>query len=132
MTGDPTYRIIIGEESVYTFSVMDAKGNFSINVDGGLPQGAIIEESGGEYNYVWLVTSLAEFEHTSLAFVANGSKGAVSVLQPQLELCACANEGSCIIEGIRDITLPVIVMACNCSQGISTLSYNKVCYNLHA
>ena len=116
MTGDSTFSVTLGQESVYAFTVVD-EGNFTVEVVEGLPQGATLEDNGGgEYTFRWTLTSTSG-SINPLSFQAVDGEGAASLLSPQLEACLCANGGECTLDGVLDTALPVVIMNCNCPEG---------------
>ncbi len=119
MTGEDVFNVTVGEESVYGFSVMDEKDNFTVEVMGELPEGAALEgNGGGEYTYRWNLQAVTNATDVStLEFVATDSAGASSLLSPQLIVCPCANGGECTLDGIINTMASVIIMNCNCPEG---------------
>ena len=109
----------VGREAVYTFTVEDQGDTFTVEVVGGLPEEATLEDiGGGEYTFRWnldVVTNRSDVP--ALNFRATGSGGAVSLLTPQLVVCACANGGVCTLSGILNTAVTVLVMNCVCPEG---------------
>ena len=116
MTGDSTFSVTLGQESIYAFTVVD-EGNFTVEVVEGLPQGATLEDNGGgEYTFRWTLTNTSG-SFNPLSFQAVDGEGAASLLSPQLEACLCANGGECTLDGVLDTALPVVILNCNCPEG---------------
>ena len=109
----------VGQRAVYNFTVVDEGDTFSVEVVGGIPEGASFEDNGeGEYTFNWnleVVTNRSDVP--ALSFQATDSGGAVSLLTPQLVVCPCTNDGECTRRGILNTALPVLVMNCICPEG---------------
>ena len=121
ITGVPRFRVNTGEKSVYTFNVTDSD-NFTVSVMGETPFNASLETDGTVYTFRWL---LASPDNISVAFSAVDSLQARSALNPQVEICACANGGTCTLDGILDLDADPVVMNCECLEGIM---YNVCTY----
>ena len=115
MTGDEIFSVTLGQESVYTFTVVD-QGDFTVGVVEGLPQGATLEDNGGgEYTFRWTLVNTTIIN--PLGFQAIDGEGAASLLSPQLDMCLCANGGECTLDGVLNTALPVVIMNCYCPGG---------------
>lgn len=114
---DSVFRVIIGEESIYSLSVSDPNGdNLTLTLMNELPDSPKLEQTaaGEEYLFVW---TLLEITNVTLTFVATDSKGAAALFSPTVELCACVNNGNCTRDGLL-VDSPTIVMNCHCSEGM--------------
>lgn len=90
---------------------------FMLTVLGGLPPNSALEDVGeGEYIFRW---NLQEVTTESLVFVANDSRGALSIYVPIVEVCACVNEGNCTRQGLLSSNATV-VLNCMCPEGRTT------------
>ena len=114
ISGAPRFRVNTGEESIYAFNVTDSD-NFNVSVMGETPSSASLESDGTAYTFRWV---LALPDNISVAFSAVDSLQARSVLNPQVEICACANGGTCTLNGILDLDADPVVMNCECPEGI--------------
>ena len=114
ISGAPRFRVNTGEESIYAFNVTDSD-NFTVSVMGETPFNASLETDGTVYTFRWL---LASPDNISVAFSAVDSLQARSVLNPQVEICACVNGGTCTLNGILDLDADPVVMNCECPEGI--------------
>ena len=79
-----------------------------------LPDDPKLEQNGEEYLFTW---TLLEITNMTLTIVAMDSKGAATTFSPTVELCACANNGNCTLDGLLTSS-PTIVMNCDCSEGM--------------
>ncbi len=99
-TGDEVFRVNVGEENVYTFTVIDYTFNeiMTVEVQGGTPLGGSLSSDGNAtYTFVWT----PETSPTSaLSFVATDDLGASAMLTPFLQVCACFNGGECTEKGV--------------------------------
>ena len=109
----------VGQKAVYTFIVVDEGDTFTVEVVGEIPEGAIFEDNGGgKYSFSWnleVITNRSNIR--ALSFQATDSGSAVSLLTPQLVVCACDNGGQCTLRGILNSILPVLIMKCICPEG---------------
>lgn len=93
------FRVNIGQESTYLLSVTDPDDTVTMTVEGITPNSStLINLEEGEYAFVLNLQSI--FEHLHLVFVANDSRGAVVMFEPTVEICACANGGTCTRNGL--------------------------------
>lgn len=116
ITGDGTFRVTVGQEAIYNFTVVDGEYSFTVEVVGGLPVGAALEDrGGGMYYFIWNLASVEDVQ--SAEFLACNTEGACSMLMPQLEVCACMNEGNCSLDGVLNTTTPVVLLNCFCPDG---------------
>jgi len=119
ITGESVFDVTVGQNAVYTFTVVDEGDTFTVEVVGEIPEGASFEDNGeGEYTFSWnleVVTNRSGVP--ALSFRANDSGGAVSLLTPQLVVCPCTNDGECTRRGILNTALPVLIMNCICPEG---------------
>ena len=98
---------------------MDPGDNVTLSIQGGLPPNSIIEDLGdGEYELRW---NLQELTNDPLVFVATDTRNASSTHTPIVEVCACANDGVCTLNGLLT-TNTTITMACLCSEGIQLIT----------
>ena len=116
MSGSDTFRVTVGQEAVYQFTVNDDAGdNFTVEVVGGLPPSSSLTDDGeGSYTFRW---TLQEPTTDELSFAAVDSEGAASLLTPTVEVCACKNGGNCTILGQRP-SGSTFTMSCNCPKGV--------------
>ena len=116
MTGSDTFRVTVGQEAVYQFTVIDDSGdNFTVEVVGGIPPNATLSDDGeGSYTFTW---TLLEPTTTELVFTAVDSEGAGSALTPLVEVCACTNGGDCTLSGEPFNVSSTVIMNCDCTRG---------------
>ena len=117
ISGAPRFRVNTGEESIYAFNVTDSD-NFTVSVMGETPVNAILETDGTLYTFRW---TLASPDNISVAFSAVDSLQARSVLNPQVEICACEFGGNCTLDGVLDLDADPVVMNCECPEGILSI-----------
>ena len=118
ITGDSVFNVTVGQKAVYNFTVVDEGDTFTVEVVGGIPEGASFEDTGeGEYTFSWNLVITNRSGVPALSFRATDSGGAVSLLTPQLVVCPCTNDGECTLSGILNTALPVLIMNCICPEG---------------
>ena len=118
ISGNAVFRVNIGQESILTYllSVIDPDDTVTMTVEGITPNSStLINLEEGEYTFVLNLRFI--FEHLHLVFVANDSRGAVAMLEPTVEICACANEGTCTRNGLITSN-STIVLNCQCTEGM--------------
>lgn len=104
----------LGEESVLLISVIDPGDNFTLSLEGGVPENATLEELGiGEYGFRWTLYHITD---RVLEFVATDTRGASSTFMPRVELCSCVNGGECTLNGVVSDSA-TITMNCLCLEG---------------
>ena len=117
MTGNDTFRVTVGQEVVYQFTVIDDSGdNFTVEVVGGLPPNSTLtKDEEGSYTFRW---TLQEPTIIELVFTAVDSEGAASALTPFVEVCACTNGGECTLSGEPFNESSTVIMNCDCPKGM--------------
>ena len=121
ITGPTTLFIRLGVEAELTFNVMDDNNNYNVTVLGGLPDNSTLSlksnDADGvmEYVFKW---QLLELVNVSLLFEAKDDFNAASVLNVQLQICACENGGNCTTDGLFSISGSSILLNCQCPEGI--------------
>ena len=114
ISAEATFRVNVGEESLFTLYVVDPGDEFTLKIEGGLPENSVLEEiTDGEYAFRW---NLQQIATKPLVFIANDTRGAASVFIPTVEVCACSNGGICTLDGVLNNNATV-VMNCLCSDG---------------
>ena len=114
ITATATFRINLGVEAVLSLLVTDPGDNFTLGIDGGLPENSTLEEAGEqEYVFRW---NLQQITDQSLEFIATDTREATSSFMPRVEICACRNDGLCTLTGVVS-DKPTVVMNCQCSEG---------------
>ena len=97
----------------------DDNNNYNVSVIGGLPGNSTLSSDGVmEYVFKWY---LVQAVNVSLMFEAKDNFDAVSVLNVQVQICACENDGNCTVDGLLSISGSSIVLNCQCLEG--TTSY---------
>lgn len=115
LAGTSTFRVIVGQEAVYNFTVKDDSSNFTVTamVDAGSV--SLTNDSNGNYS---LRLTIYEPQSFNLSFIAEDSMGAAASLNPIVEVCGCKNGGKCTLQGLLQIEISTIIMNCECSKGI--------------
>ena len=99
---------------MFTLYVVDPGDEFTLNIEGGLPEDSVLEEvTEEEYVFRW---NLQQVTTEPLVFVANDTRGAASVFIPTVEVCSCSNGGRCTLDGVLNSNATV-VMNCLCTDG---------------
>ena len=94
--------------------MVDPGDNFTLTVQGGLPDNSELEEiSEGEFVFRW---TLQQITTDPLVFIANDTRGAGSAFIPIVEICACVNGGNCTLDGLLTNNA-TIIMSCMCTEG---------------
>ena len=104
----------VNRTSVHTFSVTD-DDNFTVGVVNGMPLGASLSAYKGNYNFTWTSKNI---ENISLTFYATDSLNASSLLNVQIQQCACRNGGNCTLLGAVVSDQNSLIMNCDCIQGM--------------
>ena len=118
ISGNAVFRVNIGHRSTYFFSVTDPDDTVTMTVQGVTTNNStLMKLEEGEYVFVLNLQQLLTFEPLNLVFVANDSRGAVATFEPTVEICACANEGTCTREGLITSN-STIIMNCQCTEGM--------------
>lgn len=118
LVGSDTFQVDLNRQSAYTFNATD-EGNFTVTISGDLPSNSSLENIGSLYTFTW---TLREIVNRTLTFLATDSLSAVSMLQPQLLICACENNGTCTTNGLLSTDQNPLIMNCECQPGTSTYS----------
>ena len=113
--GTSIFKVTVGTENIYTFSVKDADDNFTVTLLGGAPNGGQLVNNGeGMYTLHWMVSAIPT---SSVQFRAEDARGAVVLLSPLLHVCSCFNGGTCTLDGVIHSD-SLINMTCLCTEGI--------------
>lgn len=123
ISGNATFMVTFGILSTFYLLVEDEDDNFTLSVEGGLPEDSTLNEIGdGEFAFAWNPQRVST---KPLVFVANDSSGASSIFAPRVEICACENGGICTEDNNILLTTEnatnVVVKKCLCNEGIITL-----------
>ena len=113
ITGDDVFRVNVGEENIYLFTVKDTV-SFNVTVEGG-DCGILSDNGDGEYSFTWTPEVIPRI--SSLSFVAMDSAGAATLHRPSVQVCACFNGGECTEEGILNTEDHIIILTCLCPEG---------------
>ena len=114
INGSSVAMVKINYTSVYTFTVTD-EDNFTVGVINGAPIGASLTGYHGNYKFTWTSKNI---ENMSLTFYATDSLNASSLLNVQIQQCACQNSGKCTLLGAVVSDQNSLVMNCDCLQGM--------------
>ena len=116
--GADIFKVTVGTENIYTFSVKDADDNFTVTIVGGAPNGGQLVHNGeGMYSLHWMVSTIPA---SSVTFRAEDARGAVVLLSPLLHVCSCFNGGTCTLDGVIRSADSLINMACFCTEGMKS------------
>ena len=88
ISGDAIFRVIIGQESAYSFTVEDQGDEFTLTIQlqGRTPDNSTLQRvEENEFTFRW---NLHQFTFEPLIFIANDTRGAVSTFEPTVEVCA--------------------------------------------
>lgn len=120
LLGHNIFFITIGERSHYTFNVTDDHNNFTLTVEGGLPDNASLQIDGSSYTLSWTlslpVNQINSFNKT-IAIIAKDELNATALLNPQIQICACGEGGNCTAEGLLNVSTNPLILNCDCSPG---------------
>ena len=110
------FVITIGEPSTYDLWVDGGQ----LEVLGGLPENSDLNEdtnTSGLFHFTWTLSDTAV---DPITFIATDSQGGVAVLSPPLLLCACENWGACTQNAFQPTQNNVLLLQCDCPEGIYT------------
>ena len=116
LAGDSTFRVNVGQEAVYNFTVKDNSSNFTVTAIAVVDNGNVLLTNDSNGNFSFRIT-IYEPQSFNLSFVAEDSMGAAASLNPVVELCGCKNGGKCTLQGLLKIEITTIIMNCECSKG---------------
>lgn len=116
-TSPQTFQLLqssVGQEAEFTLTVEDPGDEVTLTVLGGPPPNAVLQDVGrGEHVLRWTLQTVTT---APLTFLANDSRGASSTHVPSVEICACANGGTCTREGLL-ATNATTTLNCVCPEG---------------
>lgn len=113
MFGDDVFRVNVGVENSYTFTVNDTD-DFTVALEEA-PEGGVLSDDGdGVYTFRWTPTTIPTRE---LVFVATDSLDAATLHSPLLQVCACFNGGECTLEGVPPTNRRIQILTCLCTEG---------------
>ena len=102
-------------ENIYTFKVEDVDSNFTVSIEGGVPNGGqLVDNGAGFYTFRWMVSTIPTNE---LIFRAVDTIGSAAVLTPVVYVCNCFNGGECTADGVVSGASLTIKMDCVCTEG---------------
>ena len=130
LEGSNIFFIMVGQPSVYTFSITDDSDNVMPVIEGELPANANLTKEGNMYTLTWLLMSsdLVNFNQT-IRITARDLLNATSLLVPQLQVCGCSSMGgNCTLDGLIDIIANPLILTCQC--GLGKLSSAKLFLSL--
>ena len=110
------FRVNIGQGSTYFLSVTDPDDTVTVTVQGVTTNSSTLMKLE-EGEYVFVLNLQLTFEPLHIVFVANDSRGAIAIFEPTVEICACANEGTCTRDGLITSN-STIIMNCQCNEGM--------------
>lgn len=122
------FRVNIGQESVLVINVVDPGDNFTLNIEGGLPENSVLEAvSPGVFFFRW---TLRQATNNPLIFIANDTRGATTSFVPTVEVCGCVNGGNCSLDGIITNNA-TITLNCLCDDGKHVCACVYVCIYIY-
>lgn len=114
MFGEDVFRVNVGEENVYVFTVNDTN-DFTVAVEGGTPEGGVLSDDGqGTYTLRWTPESTPT---TELVFIATDDLDAATLHSPLLQVCSCFNGGQCTTAGVPSTNRRIQNLTCLCTEG---------------
>ena len=117
--------VTLGQEAELAFSVTDDNNISSVSLIGGLPVNSTLMVSPmngfSEVTFRWTITEIVD---VALLFVARDDRGAVSVLNVQVQICACENGGDCT--EVQSTAESTVVLNCDCLEGMMLYSYGVI------
>ena len=115
--GPQVFTINVGQDSYYTFTVTD-DGEVTLTIE---PEGTYLDKNGSLYTIRWFLAAsdLPSFNQT-IRVIARDDLNATSLLEPQLQICACSSQGgNCTLDGLIDVAANPLILNCQCSLGKS-------------
>ena len=122
LDGARVFEVTVGQESVYLFTVTetDEGDTFTVELDDfSEPNSALNDLGGGAYSFTW---TLMEPREVLLTFIARDSQNGTAVMSPQLQICGCANNGVCTMNGVTNTDGGFILLECDCTEGTHLIS----------
>ena len=117
-SGTDIFKVTVGTENIYTFSVEDADDTFTVTILGETPnRGQLVHNGEGMYTLHWMMSAIPT---SSVTFRAEDARGAVVLLSPLLHVCSCFNGGTCTLDGVIRSADSLINMACFCTEGMKS------------
>ena len=113
MNGNSTFKVTIGQTSLYQFTVDDTDV-FKVGVVGGIPTGGSL--AGSQRAFTFTLT-LTHVQNVSLTFFAVDSLNATSLLSVQVQVCGCQNGGNCTLRGLIGTDGSSLILNCECNKG---------------
>ena len=118
MNGSAVFMVNIGQPSTYQFSVSDSD-SFVLNIVGSLSGNLEVDSEAHTFT-----VNVDHMPTSTVSFVAKDSLNASSLLDPQVLICACQNEGNCTLEGVLNRDADPLIMNCICPEG-KDIAYRK-------
>ena len=113
--GPEIFNVTVGTENIYIFSVQDNDDNFTVTIEGEVPDiGQLVDNGEGMYTFRWMLSSIPT---SNVTFRAEDSLSAIVFLSPQLHVCSCFNGGTCTLDGVVSSDSLIIIMTCLCTEG---------------
>ena len=98
----------------------DDHNNFTLIVEGGLPDNANLQVDGSLYTLTWTLSlplhQINVFNKT-MQIIAKDELNATALLAPQIHICACGEGGNCTSEGLLNVSSNPLILNCDCSPG---------------
>ena len=126
ITGAAVFNVTVRQESMYSFMVEADGDEFNVTVINGLPDGATLEQVGGEGVYIFRWTLQNASDAIPITFLAMNAAGAAAMLSPQVQVCACVN-GMCTLDGILDLSTPLVTLNCICEGELAQSTILSTC-----
>ena len=121
----------VGEESVYTFTVSSDSQNINVIIlhegEETLPSGVQLNNPDGDsYTITWTPADNTAALNLTIVAADLNMKNISSIFSPVVQLCACANGGSCTTDGLLTNDFSFIVLNCECPEGTYVHSYKHL------
>lgn len=107
------FRVNVGEENIYTFTVTDTD-DFNVTVDDQPEDSILFDDGNGTYMFIWTPLTIPISE---LTFTAIDEIGGASVHSPLVQVCACFNGGQCTLQGVSTPDRQIQNLTCLCTEG---------------
>ena len=91
--------------------------SFDVSPIGNLPPNLTLVDTMTDGIFIFEVNLDGISTSFSFEISAIDSQNAATVFNPQVQICACENGGSCTTNGLLNIVLDPLILACTCSSG---------------
>ena len=124
LNGSETFMITVNTLSTYTFTATDTN-DFTVATLLQIPEDSSLTEVS-DNNFEFSIT-LDQVSAISVGFIATDTQQATATLEPQIQICACLNSGTCTLEGIADPMASPVILNCVCAAGELCIELATLC-----